>query len=88
MLDVVVHEQGLVTEWAQTDCVGDVRRRLRAPGLLRRSPPTPRWVVLVGDLTALPAIARISEALDASPVRRACVESPDGPLAGYLAGRD
>ena len=23
-LDVVVHEEGLVTEWAQTDCVGDV----------------------------------------------------------------
>ena len=29
-IDVVVHEQGLVTEWAQTGCVGD-RVGLSAP---------------------------------------------------------
>ena len=36
-LDVVVHEEGLVTEWAQTDCVGDVvgSRRRRVPSNCR-----------------------------------------------------
>ena len=35
ILDVVVHDEGLVTEWAQTDCVGD-RVGLSAPeGVLR-----------------------------------------------------
>ena len=58
VLDVVVHEQGLVTEWTQTDCVG--------------------------DLTGLPAIARISESTDL-PVT-AYVESPDGPIEGYVGG--
>ena len=33
-LDVVVHEHGLVTEWAQTDCVGDVVGLGGAQGLL------------------------------------------------------
>ena len=66
-LDVVVHEQGLVTEWAQTDCVGDVvglsaTRRARS-----RCPTDAGWVVLAGDLTALPAMARIAES-----VRRRC----------------
>ena len=35
MLDVVVHEQGLVTEWAQTDCVGEEVGSVRGQGLLR-----------------------------------------------------
>jgi NADPH-dependent ferric siderophore reductase len=39
--------------------------------------------VLVGDLTALPAIGRIVESTDL-PVT-AYVESPDGPLPDYLA---
>ena len=33
-IDVVVHEQGLVTEWAQTDCVGDVVGLSAPEGLL------------------------------------------------------
>ena len=39
-LDVVVHEQGLVTEWAQTDCVGD-RVGLSAPKGSFEVPGTP-----------------------------------------------
>ena len=50
-----------MTEWASRDC----RRRHgddhRAEGLLRRCPPDASWLMLVGDLTAMPAMARIVE---------------------------
>ena len=82
VLDVVVHDHGLVTEWAQGDCVGDVVG-ISAPRGSVDLPPDAQWVVLVGDLTALPAIARISESTDL-PVT-AYVETPDGPLEHYLA---
>ena len=59
-LDVVVHEQGLVTEWAQTECVGE-RVGLSAPKGSFALPADAGWVVLAGDLTALPAMARIAE---------------------------
>jgi NADPH-dependent ferric siderophore reductase len=81
VLDVVVHEHGLVTEWAQGDCVGD-EVTLSAPKGSFALPDGATWVVLVGDLTALPAIARISEWTDL-PVT-AHVETPDGPIEGYL----
>ena len=41
VLDVVVHEVGLVTEWASGDCRRRRRRGHRAEGLLRRCPTTP-----------------------------------------------
>ncbi|HET6166987.1 MAG TPA: siderophore-interacting protein [Marmoricola sp.] len=80
-LDVVVHEHGLVTEWAQGECVGDVVG-ISAPKGSFDVPAGAAWVVVVGDLTALPAIARISESTDL-PVT-AFVETPDGPLESYL----
>jgi NADPH-dependent ferric siderophore reductase len=80
-LDVVVHEHGLVTEWAQGDCVGDVAG-ISAPKGSFELPPEASWIVLVGDLTALPAVARISESTDL-PVT-AFVETSDGPLPSYL----
>jgi NADPH-dependent ferric siderophore reductase len=82
VLDVVVHEHGLVTEWAQGPCVGDVVG-LSAPKGSFDPPPGASWVLLVGDLTALPAIGRICEATDL-PVT-AHVETPDGALPGYVA---
>jgi NADPH-dependent ferric siderophore reductase len=81
VIDVVVHEHGLVTEWTQTDCVGDVVG-ISAPKGSFELPPDASWVLLVGDLTALPAIARIGESIDL-PVT-AFVETPDGPLEDYL----
>lgn len=81
VLDVVVHEHGLVTEWAQGDCLGDVVGLSEPKGSFAL-PPDASWVLLVGDLTALPAIARIAESIDL-PVT-AYVETPDGPLDGYL----
>jgi len=60
VLDVVVHEEGLVTRWAQTDCVGDVVSISDAKGSCA-VPEDAEWVYLVGDLTAVPAMARIAE---------------------------
>lgn len=81
VLDIVVHEHGLVTEWAQTDCVGDVVGISEPKGSFAL-PADAEWLVLVGDLTALPAIARISAEV-ALPVT-AYVETQDGPVEGYL----
>ena len=82
-LDVVVHEHGLVTEWAQTDCVGDVVG-LAAPKGSFQPPPDAGWVVLAGDLTALPAMARISETVTSVPVT-VHAEVSDEPLRDYFS---
>lgn len=81
VLDVVVHEEGLVTGWAQTDCVGD-EVGLGAPKGSYDPPDDAAWVVLAGDLTALPAMARIA-ATEHRPLL-VHAESPDGPVPGYL----
>ncbi|WP_296605904.1 siderophore-interacting protein, partial [Nocardioides sp.] len=59
-LDVVVHETGLVTEWAARDCVGDTVTITEPKGSFAL-PEGARWLILVGDLTAMPAMARIAE---------------------------
>jgi NADPH-dependent ferric siderophore reductase len=82
VLDVVAHDHGLVTEWAQGECIGDVVG-VSAPKGSFDLPPDASWLVLVGDLTALPAIARISESV-ALPTT-AYVETEDAPLETYLA---
>lgn len=85
VLDIVIHDEGLVTQWAQTDCVGDVVG-LSAPKGSFELPADASWVVLVGDLTGLPAIARIGDWVRQQraglPVT-AYVETPDHPLADY-----
>ena len=81
-LDIVVHDEGLVTEWAMTDCVGDVVSVSEPKGSFLPAPDA-AWVVLLGDLTALPAISRI---LESEVVAQAFVSSPDGPIQGYSEG--
>lgn len=66
-LDVVVHDVGLVTEWASGDCVGDTVVITEPKGSFAL-PDGANWVMLVGDLTAMPAMARILESID-RPVR-------------------
>ena len=83
-LDVVIHEQGLVTEWAQTDCVGD-HLGLGDPRGSFDLPEDAGWVVLAGDLTALPAMARIAESVRGLPVH-VHAEVPDGPMPDYVTG--
>ncbi len=83
VLDVVVHDEGLVTEWVARDCTGEEVVVSDAHGSF--DPPAGAgWVLLVGDLTALPAMARICEST-VLPVQM-WAEVPDDPrlLADYL----
>ncbi len=87
VIDIVVHEHGLVTEWASTDCVGDVVVVSEPKGSFSM-PDDATWLLLVGDLTALPAVARIIETVTGStsvPVT-AWMETPDEPVRGYVTG--
>ena len=81
VLDVVVHDVGLVTEWAAGDCVGDLVTITEPKGSFAL-PEDAAWLLLVGDLTALPAMARIAEETDLPT--RMWAEVPDD-LASYLA---
>lgn len=81
VLDVVVHDIGLVTEWARRDVVGDNVTITEAKGSFAM-PVDSAWLMLVGDLTAMPAMARIAESVSGVPVR-IWAEVPDD-LAGYL----
>ncbi len=85
VLDVVVHDEGLVTEWASRDCTGD-RVTLSAPSASFAVPDSAGWVLLVGDLTALPAMARIVRETSGVPVR-VWAETGDD-LPGYLPERE
>jgi NADPH-dependent ferric siderophore reductase len=58
VLDVVVHDEGLVTEWASRECAGEVVTIAEPKGSFAM-PPSATWLILVGDLTAIPAMARI-----------------------------
>ena len=85
-LDVVVHDVGLVTEWAMRDCVGDTVT-VTEPKASFAPPAGASWLLLVGDLTAMPAMARIAEARPDLPTY-VMAEVPDD-LTGYLpAGAD
>src|SRR4051812_19252086 len=59
VLDVVIHEEGLVTEWAAGGCVGDAVV-ITAAQASYSAPVGAAWLMLVGDLTAVPAMARIA----------------------------
>jgi NADPH-dependent ferric siderophore reductase len=85
VLDVVVHDVGLVTEWASRDCVGD-QVGVTEPRGSFAMPEDAEWLLLVGDLTAMPAMARIAETVLARPTpveTRIWAEVPDD-LTGYL----
>jgi NADPH-dependent ferric siderophore reductase len=83
VLDVVLHEVGLVTEWASGDCVGDTVVVTEPKGSFAL-PDGAAWLMLVGDLTALPAMARIAETSDLPT--RIWAQVPDD-LPDYLPGR-
>ena len=80
-----MHDVGLVTEWAARDCVGETVTITEPKGSFAM-PADAAWLLLVGDLTALPAMARIAETVDLPT--RIWAEVPDD-LADYLpAGAD
>lgn len=80
VLDVVVHEVGLVTEWAARDVVGETVTITEPKGSFAM-PDDAAWLLLVGDLTAMPAMARIAETVEVPT--RIWAEVPD-LLTGYL----
>jgi NADPH-dependent ferric siderophore reductase len=81
VLDVVLHEVGLVTEWVvRDDCVGSTVTITEPKGSFD-PPPDASWLLLVGDLTGLPAMARIAETVDLPT--RIWAEVADA-LPGYL----
>ena len=79
-LDVVRHDVGLVTEWAGTDCVGQACTITEPKGSFAM-PGDAAWLMLVGDLTAMPAMARIIESTDVAT--QVWAEVPDD-LPDYL----
>lgn len=81
VIDVVVHDVGLVTEWAMRDCVGDTVT-VTEPKSSFAPPADAAWLLLVGDLTAMPATARILETHPDLPTYVIAEVSDD--LAGYL----
>ena len=81
VLDVVLHDVGLVTEWVvRDDCVGSTVTITEPKGSFD-PPPDATWLMLVGDLTGLPAMARIAESVDLPT--RIWAEVTDA-LPGYL----
>ena len=82
VVDVVVHDVGLVTEWASRDCLGDTVTITEPKGSFDM-PAGSSWLLLVGDLTAMPAMARIAETVAGVDNVRIWAEVPDD-LAGYL----
>jgi NADPH-dependent ferric siderophore reductase len=79
-IDVVIHEVGLVTEWASREIVGD-RVVVTAPQSSFSPPADAEWLLLVGDLTAMPAMYRVASTT--SLPTRIWAEVPDD-LPGYL----
>ena len=82
-LDVVVHDVGLVTEWTMRDCVGDTVT-ITEPKSSFAPPPGAGWLLLVGDLTAMPAIARILEATEHLDLTTYVLAEVADDLSGYL----
>ena len=63
IIDVVLHEYGLVSDWARTDIVSQTVTLTEPKGSY--APPVgAQWVILLGDLTAQPAMERIVESVD------------------------
>jgi len=89
-LDIVVHETGLVTEWARREGIVGEQVTLTEPKGSYAEPDGATWLLLVGDLTALPAMARAVETTTL-PVR-VWAEVPDDTRAvaaeRYLPGVD
>lgn len=82
-LDVVVHDVGLVTEWAMRDCIGDTVT-ITEPKSSFAPPPGAGWRLLVGDLTAMPAIARILEATENPDLPTYVLAEVPDDLGDYL----
>ena len=76
-IDVVVHSAGVATAWALACAPGDPIW-LAGPKMGMLLPESTDWLLLAGDETALPAIARCLEELPSGMPAQVIVEV-DGP---------
>lgn len=74
-VDIVAHNEGLATEWARTARAGD-RIGVCNPAGRFRLPEQTDWVLMVTDITGLPAVARIAEELSPGFTAYAHIEIP------------
>ncbi|ANY09130.1 siderophore-interacting protein [Pseudonocardia sp. HH130630-07] len=74
-VEIVLHPGGIGGEWARAARVGD-RLRLTHHNSWFRRPEEAAWQLLAGDVTALPAIARIAEESAGRVPTTAVVEIP------------
>ena len=87
VVDLVTHEGGAGGEWAAVARVGD-RLRITHQNSWYKRPASARWQLLVGDVTALPAIGRIVEESAATLPTRVVVEVPDAGDEQLLDGAE
>ncbi|MET9606980.1 siderophore-interacting protein [Streptomyces sp. NPDC006512] len=71
--DFVNHEGGVASSWAQAAKPGDVTW-IAGPKMSHGHPEGADWLLVIGDETALPAIARWLEEMPAGTVARVFVE--------------
>lgn len=91
-VDFVLHgDNGPASAWARRACVGDVIGVAGPGGPAPMLAPDADWVLLAGDITALPAIAALLESLPARVTGRAIVQVPqhaDKLALKYVAAID
>jgi NADPH-dependent ferric siderophore reductase len=84
-VELVIHEGGVAASWARRARPGD-RVVISTRSSWFRRPPDAAWQVLLGDVTALPAISRIVAASPAGMRTVAVVEVPEPGDARELPG--
>jgi NADPH-dependent ferric siderophore reductase len=62
-LDIVLHDHGAATDWAQQAAVGD-EVAISGPGRSETLDPAARSLLLAGDESAIPAIAQLLESIE------------------------
>jgi NADPH-dependent ferric siderophore reductase len=75
-IDFVVHEGGIAASWAQAARCGDTIV-VSAPFGRFTPPEDTDWIILLADITGLPAVARIIEEMTVERSIAAHVELPD-----------
>jgi NADPH-dependent ferric siderophore reductase len=60
VLDVALHQSGLVSDWVQKDNQGGMVGITEPQGAYK-PPDDAQWVVAIADITGMPALARIAE---------------------------
>lgn len=74
-IDIVAHDCGLATEWSRTATIGE-RVGVCNPAGRFRIPQQTDWVLMVTDITGLPAVARVVEELPVGFAAYAHIEIP------------